>query len=95
MTTSIRVHVNGRYKATVVQKDNSGVVHATTEVFGNYAGSPNPSGEHYFGLYHPAQATFEITEEAVAEEVVLSGNDRAATEASQDEQEPAKDQTGA
>lgn len=60
MTTSVRVHVNGRYRATVKQGDREPVV-----VEGNYDGSPNPSGEHTFWLPHPAKETFEVTEEQV------------------------------
>ena len=58
MTTSVRVHVNGRYRATVKQDDLPPVV-----VEGNYDGSPNPSGEHFFNLPHPAKATFVVEEE--------------------------------
>jgi len=63
MTTTVKVHVNGRYRATVKQDDREPVV-----VEGNYAGSPNPSGEESFYLPHPATATFQITEEPVPEE---------------------------
>jgi len=62
MTTSVRVHVNGRYRAMVKQNDRDPVV-----VEGNYEGSTNPSGEQVFHLPHPATATFEITEEPVPE----------------------------
>jgi len=64
MTTTVKVHVNGRYRATVKQNDREPVV-----VDGNYEGSANPSGEKSFHLLHPATATFEITEEPVPEEV--------------------------
>jgi hypothetical protein len=60
MTTTVKVHVNGRYRATVKQDDREPVV-----VEGNYTGSPNPSGEHSFYLPHPANATFIVSEEPV------------------------------
>jgi len=60
MTTTVKVHVNGRYRATVKQNGHEPVI-----VEGNYKGSPNPSGEQSFYLPHPATATFEITEEQV------------------------------
>lgn len=66
MTTSVKVHVNGRYRATVKQKDSMG--ERTHVVEGNYAGSPNPSGEQSFWLTHPANAIFTITEEHVPED---------------------------
>lgn len=62
MTTTIKVHVNGRYRATVKQDDREPVI-----VEGNYTDSPNPSGEHSFHLAHPAHSTFEVTEEYVPE----------------------------
>lgn len=63
MTTTIKVHVNGRYRATVTQDDKEPVV-----VEGNYKGSPNKSGEHSFHLSHPATGVFRIKEEAVPED---------------------------
>jgi hypothetical protein len=57
MTTTVKVHVNGRYRATVVQDDKEPVV-----VEGNYDGG---SGERSFNLPHPARGTFVITEESV------------------------------
>lgn len=63
MTTSVKVHVNGRYRATVKQDQLQPVI-----VEGNYEGSPNPSGLGTFYLAHPAQSTFEITEEYIPEE---------------------------
>ncbi len=62
MTTTVKVHVNGRYRATVKQDDREPVV-----VEGNYEGSPNPSGEKSFHLSHPAAGTFVVTEEYVPE----------------------------
>lgn len=59
MTTTVKVHVNGKYRATVVQDGN-----ASTVVEGNYNGG---SGEKSFYLPHPAKATFEISEEQVKE----------------------------
>ncbi len=62
MTTTVKIRVNGRYRATVKQDGGEPVI-----VEGNYEGSPNPSGEQSFFLPHPATATFEITEEPVPE----------------------------
>lgn len=59
MTTTVKVHVNGKYRATVKQDDKEPVV-----VEGNYNGG---SGERSFNLPHPARATFEISEEQVKE----------------------------
>jgi hypothetical protein len=59
MTTTVKVHVNGKYRATVTQNGRDPVT-----VEGNYNGG---SGEASFHLPHPARATFEISEEAVAE----------------------------
>lgn len=60
MTTTVTVHVNGRYRAFVQQDDNAPVV-----VEGNYNGG---SGERSFYLAHPAAGKFTISEEAVREE---------------------------
>jgi hypothetical protein len=57
MTTTVKVHVNGKYRATVKQDGNDPVT-----VEGNYNGG---SGEKSFYLPHPAKATFEISEEHV------------------------------
>lgn len=62
MTTTVKIHVNGRYRATVVQDDNPPVI-----VEGNYNGG---SGEQSFHLSHPAQSTFAVTEEYVPEEPI-------------------------
>lgn len=59
MTTTVTVHVNGKYRATVRQDDNEPVI-----VEGNYNGG---SGEKQFYLPHPAKGTFEISEEQVQE----------------------------
>ena len=59
MTTTVKVHVNGQYRATVKQDDRDPVI-----VEGNYNGG---SGEKSFHLPHPAKATFEISEEHVAD----------------------------
>lgn len=67
MTTTVKIHVNGRYRATVTQTNADGVKALSVVVEGNYEGSPNPSGEHYFHLYHPAIASFEVVEEHVPE----------------------------
>lgn len=63
MTTTVKVHVNGRYRATVKQDDREPVI-----VDGNYEGSPNPSGEKSFYLPHPATGTFVVTEEQVPDD---------------------------
>lgn len=68
MTTTVKIHVNGRYRASVVQINADGVKADPVVVEGNYEGSPNPSGEHSFHLYHPAIAAFEVTEEYIPEE---------------------------
>lgn len=65
MTTTVKVHVNGRYRATVVQMDADGTTKSPVIVEGAYEGSANPTGYGYFSLPHPAAATFVITEEAV------------------------------
>lgn len=67
MTTTVTVHVGGRYKATVKQNDLEPV-----EVHGNYEGSPNPTGSRNFYLPHPAEATLVITEEYLGEAVASS-----------------------
>lgn len=59
MTTSIKIHVNGKFRATVKQDDRDPVI-----IEGNYNGG---SGEKAFYLPHPARATFEISEEPVAD----------------------------
>jgi hypothetical protein len=68
MTTTVKVHVNGRYRATVTQIDSDGRRRDPVVVDGNYGGSPNPSGEKSFYLPHPAAATFEVSEEYVPEQ---------------------------
>ncbi len=65
MTTTVKVHVNGRYRATVTHTPADGVSQPPVVVEGNYEGSPNPSGEHSFHLFHPAHGNFTITEEEV------------------------------
>lgn len=66
MTTSVRVHVNGRYRATVSQDDLPPVI-----VEGNYEGSSNPSGAHTFHLTgsHPTAGVFKVVEEYIGEAV--------------------------
>lgn len=59
MTTTVKVHVNGKYRATVRQDGQDPV-----EIEGNYNGG---SGERSFYLPHPAKGTFEISEAPVAE----------------------------
>jgi hypothetical protein len=57
MTTTVKVHVNGQYRATVKQDGGEPVT-----IEGNYNGS---GGERSFYLPHPAKATFEVTEVSV------------------------------
>lgn len=59
MTTIVKVHVNGKYRATVMQDNLPSVI-----VEGNYNGG---RGEKFFPLAHPATGTFIITEQPVAE----------------------------
>lgn len=67
MTTAVKIHVNGRYRATVKQDGRDPVV-----VEGNYEGSPNPTGEQTFWIGHTPEkgshSTFEVTEEYVPEQ---------------------------
>lgn len=60
MTTTVKVHVNGQYRATVKQDDREPVV-----IEGNYNGG---SGEKHFYLPHPARGTFVVTEEHVGDD---------------------------
>lgn len=60
MTTSVKVHVNGQYRATVKQDNLDPVT-----VEGNYNGG---SGEHTFYLPHPANSMFVVTEEYVKDD---------------------------
>lgn len=64
MTTTVKVHVNGQYRAQVKIK-RAGGAEETHEVEGNYNGGP---GEKSFSLYHPAEATFEISETYVKDD---------------------------
>lgn len=50
MTTTVKVHVNGNYRATVKQNDREPVL-------------VGPGEEKHFNLPHPATATFEVSEE--------------------------------
>lgn len=54
MTTTVKVHVNGKYRASVIQDEKEPVI-----VEGNYNGG---SGEKSFYLPHPASGTFVVTE---------------------------------
>lgn len=55
MTTTVKVHVNGAYTATVVQTNKDGSEQSHTI---------NGGEEKSFSLGHPAEATFKITEVA-------------------------------
>lgn len=57
MTTTVKVHVNGKYRAKVTHNDGEPV-----EVEGNYNGG---SGEKQFNLQHDTKNTFVIDEEQV------------------------------
>jgi hypothetical protein len=70
MTISVKVHVNGRYRATVVQTVE-GQNQTTTVIEGAYDGSPNPSGEGHIWFQHGKTNTFEITEEYLGEKQVV------------------------
>lgn len=59
MTTTVKVHVNGKYRATVTQDDRDPV-----EIEGNYNGG---RGEKSFYLPHPASGTFVVSEQPVAD----------------------------
>ena len=59
MTTTVKVHVNGQYRATVKQDDLDPI-----EIEGNYNGS---SGERSFYLHHMAKGTFVVSEVGVAD----------------------------
>lgn len=59
MTTTVKIHVNGKYRATVKQDNREPVT-----IDGNYNGG---SGEKSFSLPHPAKSNFAITEEPVAD----------------------------
>lgn len=58
MTTTVKVHVNGNYIATVTKVDGNGST--DTDVIG--------TSEQSFGLSHPAAATFTITERPMTDE---------------------------
>ena len=62
MTTTIKVHVGGRYVTTIEQFGKPEV-----KVHGDYPGSPNPGGDHYIYLPHPATGVFRISEEYLGE----------------------------
>lgn len=49
MTTTVKVHVNGNYRATVKQTDRDPVL-------------VGPNEEKSFSLPHPAKTTFDIEE---------------------------------
>lgn len=66
MTTTVKVQVNGKYRAHVKMTPADGDV-VETIVEGNYEGSNNPAGEMAFSLPHPADAVFKISEEPVEE----------------------------
>lgn len=57
MTTTIKLHVGGRYVASVVQD-----LLPAKEVHGDYDGSPNPTGDATFYLSHESVSAFVITE---------------------------------
>lgn len=62
MTTTIKVHVGGAYVAKIEQFGKPDI-----DVHGTYPGSPNPGGDHYLSLPHPATAVLRITETYLGE----------------------------
>lgn len=72
MTTTVKVHVNGQYRAFVTQTNANGTSLEPIKIEGNYKGSPNPSGEASFHLSHPASATFAIREEFVPDSEIAA-----------------------
>ena len=64
MTTSVKIHVNGRYKAEVTRN-----LEVPITVHGNYEGSPNPSGEMVFWLVGGGENNFRISESEVPQGV--------------------------
>lgn len=71
MTVSVKVHVNGKYKATVTHTASPGATPRVTEVHGNYEGSPNPSGEL---VVSPGTGTFEISEKQVVDDKAVGAS---------------------
>jgi hypothetical protein len=70
MTTTVKIHVNGKYRATVKQDQNDPVI-----VLGN--GVPGESGERSFYLSHPADSTFVVVEEAIPDEPAADPGEKA------------------
>lgn len=66
MTTTVKIHVNGDYRATVVQKAAALQGGQCTTIID---GDPPGGCEKYFSMYHPAEATFEIREEPLTAEM--------------------------
>lgn len=62
MTTTVKVHVNGKYRAHVNVSHASGE-QEEHQVDGN--GVEGASGELVISLRHPADATFRVSEEPV------------------------------
>lgn len=60
MTTTVKVHVNGNYRATVKQGDREPVF-------------VNGGEEKSFNLPHPATDTFEISEEYLGDKPANAG----------------------
>lgn len=67
MTTTVKVHVNGRYRANVKVSHASGDQEELV-VEGAYDGSPNPTGYGYVYMRHPADAVIRVSEEPVPAE---------------------------
>lgn len=59
MTTTVKVHVNGQYRATVKVDDQPPMI-----IEGNYNGG---TGEKTLWLPHPVKSTILISEEYVAD----------------------------
>lgn len=67
MTTTVIVHCNGRYAATVRQTKVDGTVLPDVVVKGDYPGTPNPGGRMSFNIGYPATSLFEVIEHGVDE----------------------------
>lgn len=65
MTTTVKVHVNGNYRATVKQTLDDGTKREDIIIDGDQEGGRETS----FSLSHPAHSTFEIVEEELTDEM--------------------------
>lgn len=65
MTTTVKIHVGGKYRAHVAISHADGAQEEHV-VDGN--GVEGATGERSFHLRHPADATFKVSEEPVTDE---------------------------